>query len=419
MYCINPESDEPIFCLWELIGVDEKNPTKPFVDGNQFARELLYMDGEGKKRIQIWINSEGGSIKDGWSIISAMLNMKTKVDTLVIGIAYSMGGVIAIMGRRREMMDYSSLMLHLGWNPDGEQDKGLDVINEGLIAAVVGRMGKTKEEAKALLTAETYYTATTTDSSDNACEHGLIDNVINCNDINKPRQVSDKKALKTFAHAYLNKSISPKENDMKKSDICKLLKLDENTTDEVAFKALEDHIARGEKAIAALAKKKAEEDEEENDEDKKKSKAKADDEMAAKVKALEDGAAAKAESDKAQAKANFQAKAKIEITAKAKERNITKTEDIDNYVALAGESDDTLAKVIKTIDAIPVITKAAKLNPLNKDTVESIGIKEIPAGAEVDSKLSPIAMGAGDTRAVVDSINSFDYHRDWVNRKRK
>jgi ATP-dependent Clp protease protease subunit len=60
-----------------------------------------------KKRIQVWINSPGGDVDDGYNIYNAMLKTKTKVDTHCYGMAASMAGAIFQAGHRRTMADYA------------------------------------------------------------------------------------------------------------------------------------------------------------------------------------------------------------------------------------------------------------------------------------------------------------------------
>jgi ATP-dependent protease ClpP protease subunit len=55
--------------------------------GDLFQAELLALDQMEKKRIQVWINSPGGSVMDGYNMYNAMLKTKTKVDTYCVGIA--------------------------------------------------------------------------------------------------------------------------------------------------------------------------------------------------------------------------------------------------------------------------------------------------------------------------------------------
>lgn len=421
LYCDNPDDDEPIFRLFNQIGADENKPEKPYVDGNQFARELLFMDGLGKKRIQIWLNCEGGNIKDGFSIIAAILKTKTKVDTLNVGIAYSMAGVIGLMGRKNEALDYSSYMYHMGYNPDGTQDEGLNVLNQSLITAISNRSGKTEDEVRAILKATTYY------SAQEARTAGLIDEVVPCNELNKPRAVAleNYNELYTFGVNYVNKLFAQNKK-MNKKEICAILGLDENVSDQVAMEKFKSYVAKAQakaddddgddKKAQAKKMKKMEDDLAEA----KASAAKAEDDLAKFKKEEESKASAKAEEDQ-------KAKAKTEIEAKAKERKLELSADqLANYTALAGTSAENLAAVIKTIEAIPVTIKSAKMKTesINSKAAGSLAIKEITTAGTALGTIGhkevemPAVASQKDAAEAINSINSFDYNRDWKNRQR-
>lgn len=104
-YTLNINSDTPIMLINDEIGSEG-------IDGAEFQKELLWLDSLGKKSIDIWINSIGGSVLDGYSIASSILKTKTPVDTYNVGLAASIAGVIWMCGRNRVMMDYSQLMMH-------------------------------------------------------------------------------------------------------------------------------------------------------------------------------------------------------------------------------------------------------------------------------------------------------------------
>jgi len=104
-YTLNINSDTPIMLINDEIGGEG-------IDGADFQKELLFIDSLGKKSIDIWINSIGGSVLDGYSIASTILKTKTPVDTYNVGLAASIAGVIWMCGRNRVMMDYAQLMMH-------------------------------------------------------------------------------------------------------------------------------------------------------------------------------------------------------------------------------------------------------------------------------------------------------------------
>lgn len=62
--------------------------------------------------IQIYINSNGGLVLDGLSVVSAIESSKTPVHTIATGKAISMGFMILIAGHRRFAQKYSTLMYH-------------------------------------------------------------------------------------------------------------------------------------------------------------------------------------------------------------------------------------------------------------------------------------------------------------------
>lgn len=67
---------------------------------------------EKRTPIKIFIDSYGGVVSSGMSIIDAILLSKTPVYTIVTGVAYSMAGMILIAGHKRFAYPSSSFLLH-------------------------------------------------------------------------------------------------------------------------------------------------------------------------------------------------------------------------------------------------------------------------------------------------------------------
>ncbi|MET3505596.1 ATP-dependent Clp protease proteolytic subunit [Halalkalibacter oceani] len=67
---------------------------------------------EDRKPIKIYVNSYGGSVYDGWSLISHIVSSKTPVWTYCYGYCMSMGLSIFAAGHRRFMSKYATLMYH-------------------------------------------------------------------------------------------------------------------------------------------------------------------------------------------------------------------------------------------------------------------------------------------------------------------
>ncbi len=65
-----------------------------------------------RKPIKIYVNSYGGSVYDGFAIVSELIASKTPVHTIVTGYAMSMGLAIFMAGDKRFISKYGTLMYH-------------------------------------------------------------------------------------------------------------------------------------------------------------------------------------------------------------------------------------------------------------------------------------------------------------------
>ena len=177
IYCIDETLDEPIMLINSHIGMCEFDGMG--VDGALFQQELLYLDSLGKKRIQIWVNSIGGVVIDGFNIISAILKSKTPVDTYNVGMAVSIAGVIFMCGRNRISMDYSLFMAH---SPSGGNDDEVLVLMQGSLATVLSaKCDLTIEQMSDLMTKTTWL------DSNEMLDMGLSTEIENTDSNNKKR----------------------------------------------------------------------------------------------------------------------------------------------------------------------------------------------------------------------------------------
>jgi ATP-dependent Clp protease protease subunit len=358
MYCINPDDDEPIFLVDAQIGKDNSNPSEPYIDGQMFVRELLAMDGQGKKCIWIWINSPGGLVTDGMAMYGATLKTKTKVNTLCYGIAYSIAGVLFQSGRERVMLDYAKLMYHMAYNPDGTADKGLDVINDAIATMVSSRSWKDDKAVKRMMEQTSYINA------NDALAADLCDTIESSGKLNKPRTIA--KWDKVIEYVNKEKETQQQNQQPTMKAIAKKLGLSETATEaeileainkqeEVNKKATTDR-AEMEKELKNL-KAKFEETEESEDKTKMKN---AIENLEKKLNSYD---TEKKNADDAAKKTAAIEKAKTKILETANKKEL-KLDDkaIERYVTLAGDSDDALNAVIETIEAIPTVKKAASLD---------------------------------------------------------
>ncbi len=127
------------------------------IDGAIFQQELLELDGMGKTAIQVWVNSPGGVVMDGYNIFNAILKSKTPVDTYNTGIAASIAGVIFMAGRKRIMSDYANLMMH---NPFGGDDKKqIAAMKDSLVTMLAAKTSIAEPEVSFLMDRTTWLNA--------------------------------------------------------------------------------------------------------------------------------------------------------------------------------------------------------------------------------------------------------------------
>lgn len=210
--------------------MDPENPGDEYVSGPAFARELLQLDGAGKKRIQVWINSVGGYVMDAMCIYNAILKTKTKVDTYNVGIAASSSAVLFQAGRTRYMADYAKLMYHAPYGGNGGDE--LKSFADALVTMVASRSGKPEDDIRGMMTKDTWIGA------DEALASGLCDKIESSSDHNRPRMTSsDAMACWKAAAEVLNKSLPQNKIDMKKVNA--RLKLNPDASEDAALEAIE------------------------------------------------------------------------------------------------------------------------------------------------------------------------------------
>ena len=85
------------------------------VVANLVVAQLLFLDSEdATKEIKLYINSPGGSVYSGLAIVDTMRLVKPHVSTIVVGMAASMGAIIASQGEKgkRFILPNARIMMH-------------------------------------------------------------------------------------------------------------------------------------------------------------------------------------------------------------------------------------------------------------------------------------------------------------------
>ena len=75
---------------------------------------LIYLDLEGKEEIQLYINSPGGYVTDGFAIYDTIKAIDAPVSTICTGLAASMGSILLSAGKkgRRFIQPHAKVMIH-------------------------------------------------------------------------------------------------------------------------------------------------------------------------------------------------------------------------------------------------------------------------------------------------------------------
>lgn len=107
------------------------------VMANAIVAQLLFLDAQGHEDIYMYINTPGGSVSAGLAIVDTMHFIKSDVQTIVMGVAASMGTIIASSGAKgkRFMLPNAEYMIHqpMGGTGGGTQQTDMAIAAEHLL----------------------------------------------------------------------------------------------------------------------------------------------------------------------------------------------------------------------------------------------------------------------------------------------
>ena len=230
IYCIDETLDEPIMLINSHIGFDEEDGMG--IDGNLFQKELLYLDTLGKKRIQVWINSIGGVVLDGYSIGSTILKTKTPVDTYNVGMAASIAGAIFMCGRNRVMLDFAQFMMH---PVSGAKDKKSAKSFEDSISTLLSAKSNMTQAEVAELMADTTWL-----NAEDCLEKGICTEIEQTANINKKRlSTANIDNFLREANLITNKILKTK-NQKSMLKVTNKLGLNDDANEESILKAIQE-----------------------------------------------------------------------------------------------------------------------------------------------------------------------------------
>jgi len=152
------------------------------IDGTEVAREIARLVSEGVTDIHQWINSPGGSIIDGFSIIAENQKSSAKIHTHNVGIAASMASLILVSGNKgsRHSTDFAKIMVHepnlAGETIDETEDEtvknGLIAMKDSIITHLTNNSKESRKTITDMVEAETWIGA-----HDAKNKHGFIDKI--------------------------------------------------------------------------------------------------------------------------------------------------------------------------------------------------------------------------------------------------
>ncbi|TRO14349.1 Clp protease ClpP [Ectopseudomonas mendocina] len=131
------------------------------ITAQQFARELKALGD--LSLISLRIHSPGGDVFEGTAIYNLLKHHPARVEAHIDGLAASMATVIAMAADTIYMPENAMMMVHRPWGiQGGEADDMrryadlLEKIEDTMVAAYMAKTGKSQEDIKALLKAETW-----------------------------------------------------------------------------------------------------------------------------------------------------------------------------------------------------------------------------------------------------------------------
>ena len=147
------------------------------ISANQFARDLKALGDVSQ--INLHVHSPGGDVFEGMAMYNLLKNHPARVEGTVDGLAASMGSVVLMASDVIRIPENAMIMVHKPWGiQGGDADEMrryadlLDKVEDSLVAAYTGKTGKTVDEVKALLAAETWMTGA------EAVELGFADELV-------------------------------------------------------------------------------------------------------------------------------------------------------------------------------------------------------------------------------------------------
>lgn len=204
------------------------------ISGHYFAQELNWL-AKNYDEITIRINSDGGFVSHGLSVVSEMLQSQAYIIAKVDGVAASMAAVILAGADKVLINDYAKVMIHSPYYIDDNGEaikklsdkdrKGLESIKSTLVTLLTKR-GIDEKRIGEMMKTDSWFTA------DEAKTEGIADEVISTG---KKKELASLDVKRLVA---LVKSENVKSNIEMKEVIAKL-GLPENSDEQAVVAAID------------------------------------------------------------------------------------------------------------------------------------------------------------------------------------
>jgi Protease subunit of ATP-dependent Clp proteases len=176
-YSFRAEGDEPSSAELMIFSQIGEWDDMGDVSAKAFAKDLSKLP-TSVKRLDIHINSPGGSVFEAQGIYSRLADHRSTKHVYVDGLAASAASIIAMVGHKIYIRANANMMIHL---PSGlamgnaddmrHMATALDSITESMINVYAKRTNLERDEIRSLLAAETWM------SPDDAVDKGFADEV--------------------------------------------------------------------------------------------------------------------------------------------------------------------------------------------------------------------------------------------------
>lgn len=231
-----------------LFGEISAEHGESFINGDSFAKEMIFLAEYGIKNIKIQINSVGGGIRQGMSIINAMNTARmlgASIETFIIGVADSMSGMISAFGDKgsRNCANFGTGVVHepLVRNKEGKQvniddledselKSELIAMKDTLTTLMVSSTGQSRDEIARVMKEGKRLNANQLKS------FGMVDNVVKLS--NEPVQIENKSAIELMvACSKINTIKNENTTTMKK--VNEILNLTPDAVESSTVSAIE------------------------------------------------------------------------------------------------------------------------------------------------------------------------------------